>query len=167
MVHDNLTPISGEYAHKVRVYENVIEIYIDPTLDDLSLYIFLFSYINFRYFIVEKILLLFQDSNGQYYRNISFIQNFSYIDFKIWWSRTNSINYDILDTRIYLGHDTKITSFLISLEVSNMKYYTSKFGLIELLTPIIPLKRTPILKEIMGDFGNEFIDTLSKTSAKK
>lgn len=152
---------------EVAVRGNVIEIKLDiDKLDCLSLFIILFSYVRFRYFIVEKILLTYKNSNEFFYRNINFIQNFSYIDFKIWWSRIQNINYSVADTKLYLSHEVEFYSFIIHVEESSMNYCVKKFENISHFYPRIPLKNNKIISEIFGESEIEMFKDF-KENAKK
>lgn len=117
----------------------------------MSFYVILFSYIRNKYIIVKSIFVK-TIKNVVSFRNVSFIQNFSYIDFKIWLVTTNNLNKDYVDTKLYTFTEDEWVSFVIETVEGSIQNILNRLGEVEKLRPRLPLLNQEVMKDILGDF---------------
>jgi hypothetical protein len=109
--------------------------------------------------VIKKTLLVSESGKNIYYKDISIIQKFSYIDFKIWALKFNNMNISGIETHLLACCDDELISFKFFAVTGSMENVKKKIGasIIE-LRPKMPLLRQEILTEIVGTFDELLID---------
>jgi hypothetical protein len=116
MMNDNL---SNEWNNT-----NIFNIFIDNNIvkitpcnedvDILDLYIVLYSYILNQNIIITNVTMV-GEGGLKIYMNVSYITNFTYLEFKMWWYHIEMREVSFMDSKIEAWSDTKFISFEIKM----------------------------------------------------
>lgn len=109
------------------------------------------SYLRNKYLFTKKIYLVINKENKQVYRNISYLYNFTYLDFKLWIINTLNKGYNTKETKLdFLDNEV---NYYFRVEVDNIDY---------LIGGKQPKSINPkdFIKEILHDYETDTIEKI-------
>lgn len=117
----------------------------------LEYFVVLFSYLKSKYLIIEEVLMVKKGYNVEF-RNMNFLLNFSYIDFKIWLIKSSNLNDSQSGSSLFDFEYEKEIFFEFSVVEGSLNSIEKNLGKIENVRPKKPLLRQEILKEVLGEY---------------
>lgn len=160
-MRDNLCLVKeSNYCKITKINEKsfIIEIFSKYWEKDkfLCVYVIIFSYLMSKYLVVKKIYLRSDRGGDIMFRNMNFISNFSYIDFKLYIIKIRHLANVYNETKLFSFVEDERLSIMIEVDENSLINIEKKLGCIENLYPKSPLVSQGIMKELMGEIYKDF-----------